>query len=561
MAPLRRLVQLADGRRVWLPLALALGLHRLLLYWLYGDALRALVAANPDRLLAQFLDRQALTWLPWRSLLHLQQTPPLPNALLAGLLAVFEWPMPVTWALLALQMVITLCVALLLARLAGRVTHPVVGLGLGLLWILSPDVVVLESHSFGQLVHETLATLLLLLALRELLRLGASKSDDGARSDLASAARLGVLAGLLALTRASYAYVALPLALLVALFTGAGDSADRLRARRRAVLAFVLPWALLQGGWALKTLVVEGDWRLAPSTWAGGNAAAGMRAVGYGEELLRSIEASEDLPPWFGRFARATDGMPWAGGWGEAEALLPAELRRADVERQQRLLGTDRAENGARQRVVADLYLDAWRRFVLTHPDALVHKAHLGYALYWFPIRYHGSQEVGLFSVEWRIERSLRWGRSSGLLLSGELPEPHLVTVGTWPDLERRPARLWTLDLPVTVLWLLALPALHLGVPLLLVGLGRRLVRTRRLPRAPRDVLLVAATVLYGYAAVVHSLVDQGENMRFRITAEPLIWLLVVLVGAAVVSWLRDLAASPRGRVAARRTGSGDGGR
>lgn len=513
-------------------------LHRGMLFVRYGGDLNALFLANPNWITVQLQARDALEVSPLASLWYLQQAPPVPNAVMAGVLQVASWPTGVGWCLVALQVLCSLAVALLLIAVSSRLVPRWIALGLGLLWVLSPDVVVLETTGIGQIFYENLAALGVLACVYGFLRW--CETPDGhleRRWGFRWALGLGVAAGLLALTRSSYGFLSLPLLVLMLVRVVLLDVETR-RAALRQVAACAVVALSIQGAWAVKNLLIFGHWTWPASTWGGASLAASIHSVGAGDELVDSILSEpERSASWFVGFVEVHGSRPWTFDWQGAE-FCPQELRRQDARITDRL-GQNRPDNGQCLRRVSEEFGDASIRFLLRNPGVLLEKIKLGYATYWFPIRYHGGQYLSLFATDWRVERSLRPWRVVSQVFSGELPEPAYVYAGTWPDTTRRPARLFTLDLPITLWWLMEILVLHLVVPVAVLTILWRVYRTRSL--TSRDALMLMLAMTYAYSAGLHNLAEFGENMRFRWNVEPVIWLLVIDSIARLTSKVRQV--------------------
>lgn len=505
---------------LWL-LPATLLVHRGVLLARYGGDLDSLFRGNPHWVTVQLQAVAALEAQPVASLWTLQQSPPVPNAILAALLQVLSWPAGVGWGLVAVHLLCTLGVALLLALVGRRILPAGLATTLGLFWILNPDVVVLETMGMGQIFYENLAALGLMLCVYAYLRWCEAAQPQR------WAMVLGVCLGLLALTRSSYGFFSFAvLALMLGLLLTRSlwvDAAGHRAAWRQVAVCAVLALSI-QGAWSLKNLAVYGHWTWPASTWGGASLAASLDGIGEGDRLATSILLeAPSYESWFVHYVNLHGARPWSADW-KGSTFCPESAKERDRDVTARLRGQNRPENSECLRLVSEAFGDASIRFLLRHPGVLLKKIKLGYATYWFPIRYHGDQYLSLFSTDWRVERSLRPWRSAGQLLSGELPEPAYVHSGSPPDTTRRPARLWTLDRPVIVWWLVELIVLHLLVPFVVGAILWQVYRNREI--MPRDALVLMLALTYAYSAGLHNLAEFGENMRFRWNVEPVIWLL-----------------------------------
>ena len=85
----------------------------------------------------------------------------------------------------------------------------------------------------------------------------------------------------------------------------------------------------------------------------------------------------------------------------------------------------------------------------------------------------------------------------------------------------------------------------HLLLPLAVLGAVLR-GRTRGSvapSRSPRLVALVVLATAYAYLAFFSSVGDYGENMRFRIGVEPLIWMITIVAAGELLASIRLLRA------------------
>jgi hypothetical protein len=502
-----------DSRRILLIGCLVIGLvgclHRGALFWHYSGDLRNLVRTHPGWLTWQYLSLPALEGHFWSSILFLQQTPPIPNLILGAFLHAFGWPYGAAWACIALQTAISIASSMLMFRLLCRLIRP------GYLWcavalgfLLSTDLVVLEYNALGQTFYENLTMLLLLLLVDACLRLRGSEGQP--RGVL----WIGLLTAGLALTRASFSYFfVIPL-----LFLAASS------VPKRQLLWFLLPVVLLHGGWMLKNHAVYGTLSPSTSSWQGMNFANGLLRAGQGEAFRASILSDrERLPAFFSNMIQQEGLVHWHTN--NLERHLPAEVRRREADIQQRLAGTNRPENSIGQRLVSDLYLQAYLRFLVREPSAVASKFLASYTIFWQPIRNYGIQFLGLFFVQPVVLDPFRIDRIIAGFANGSLPERQLVLVEDTPRGKiGMPARLFTIPYFPTVMLMLNILVIHLGLPILLAVTAIR----RRGPGLPPGGCLIA--VIFLYAAFVYNLAEHLENMRFRLNVEPLVWILSAVV-------------------------------
>ncbi len=96
--------------------------------------------------------------------------------------------------------------------------------------------------------------------------------------------------------------------------------------------------------------------------------------------------------------------------------------------------------------------------------------------------------------------------------------------------------------LPILVL-LVNLVVLHSVVPSLVVGdLVRRLLG--KPPLLPTEVYFLLTC--YVYAALIMNISDHGENMRFRLSIEPIIWIITLVALTHLAAVVGSLFRSQR---------------
>lgn len=494
--------------------------HRIALYMSLRDAFDVLLALHPDHWTWQLLPVALLRDDLATALLYLQQNPPLPQVLAGIVLKAVATPAAAAHVLLAVQGALTLIAALLLQALLARIgmwRWP--ALLLALLFALSGDVILLEYNSFGQTFYENLCMPLVLGAVWLFLDI-----VDGRRG--AAPWGLGLLVAALALTRASFGYFFLPvtLALLVA------------RVGPKALLAFLLPVVLLQGGWALKNQILYGYFSLPATSWTGANLAVGVfKRSGGDDTALRAVvlEHPRRYPAWFVAMTREKGIAYWqAATYGP---YIPADIRVRDADIARALPGNPE-QNSLAQAVVARHLQRAVRDYAIAHPAAFAAGVAQSYRQFWQPIRDYTARFAALLFVArpagdiwsdgglrafargdfddyWVLQRTRALFLDDSRIFSGCLH-----------------ADPFALPYAPLLVYLYNVAALHALGPLLLVAAA-----WLRRDAGERGALAFLYLVFL-YGAVVSSIGDHGENNRFRLAIEPLIWLL----GAAIaLGWLR----------------------
>lgn len=501
--------------------ALVATVHRAALFVAYRADLEALVAANPAWWTMQLPPLDHLQHHLGATLLMLQQTPPI-SVLVVGVLAhLVPWPLGGAEALILVNAATSVATAVVLHRLllrcfpAGVVLPTVVALA----FVLSADLVVLEYNSFGQTLYENLGMLLVVGLALALVRVRSVPA-------VAHAARAGVVAGLLVLTRATWSFIALPGAVLVALLAP--------RARARATLAFLLPVVVLQGAWVLKNWVVYGRLSPATSSWTGYNLTNGLDTVGYGP-VFKRFTAARAQPPWL-ETPEGQQAVPIPSEYGERDQAVASRFG----VRQWR-------NNSAIMSATCDALQDNYLPFVLAHPEVVLEKTRRGYLRFWQPIANYGRMFVALFAPTTPAPSGLEPLATWSALSAGTLPQRIGIGTGAYDVARLRPSglpveatttwTLWPLD-PLRLL--LTLLGVHVLAPLAALAWAWRR-RTGPLPEpdATRAAALAVCLVLYAYLAVVANIGEFGENMRFRLGVEPLVWTLTLLGAAGLWRALR----------------------
>ena len=505
--------------------------HRAWLLWRSRATLAALWADNPDTYQPHHAPIELLRDHLGVALLYLQQTPPMSNLILGLMLRVLPWPRATMFGLIAMQGLITMLTALLLQRLVlglfpGRIVFATL---VALAFLFNTDVLIIEYNTFGQLFYENLGMLLVLAVAMSLMRMWRT----GRPRD---AATTGMLTALLALTRATWTVFLLPGALLVALLVP--------RRRLAATLAFLVPIVLLQGGWLVKNGLVHGRW--ATTSWAGFSPMHGLTLLGEGERFTAFAEARA-TPTWLPPVLH-----------GDTSAL-PPELAARDAALAARFGVENWSANSAQTAAVFAAIEDNFYAYARSHPGRMVRNALRSYALFWQPIANFGHLFVAPYCTAARTPSAFDVPGLVRCALAGELPEPVLRVEG--PLVRRR-------FQPVTVgalTWLdpWRLVATALGVHLLapIAGIAAFVRwRRRRLGgvQALRAIALLVCGAMYVYVATLSSVVDYGENMRFRLGVEPLVWILTILGAAGCLDLWRARRAI-NGVASARAVAAGQG--
>jgi len=498
--------------------------HRLFLFAYYFDEVALMVRNNPDWLTWQYLKVPALSDYLADSLIYLQQTPPLPQLFLGASLKVFSWPDQVSYFLILTNGLISIIAAVLLYRLGFRLTKmKILSLATALLFLLSADLVVIEYNGLGQTIYENCCMIWILLFV-----MGGVQLLGG--NSVRAVVMMSVSTALLIMTRSAYTYFFLvPLILLLAV---------RPAPFGKCLGIFAVIWIGTHGAWAIKNYLVYDRLSLSTSTWQGANLAKGLVSTGF-EQPFREYILTKDFgaPSWFLDYIRADTNIPV---WGaKSWRGLPRPVRQKSRTIDERLKGTNRRENSVAFAEYVRQFEPAYVGFALENPAIIALKISRSYELFWAPIRYYGGMYLSLFEVDWVIRRPLDVSRIMQLWITGRLPEDQRIITGKQGNFETRPATLFTVDMFAPLMAILALLAVHLFLPWQSVKEAWLLVRDRTITAGTLTYLNLV--LVMGYSFIVFVLVEHGENMRFRLSVEPLIWLCILLMLAASATAARCL--------------------
>jgi len=490
--------------------------HRCLLFAYYFDDIALMVQANPDWLTWQYLTLPALRDHLADSLLYLQQTPPLPQLFLGIALKVLSWPAEVSYFLLLSNGLISIIAAVMLYRLGACLTQMrLLSLGIALLFLLNADLVVIEYNSLGQTIYENSCMVWVLMFVMGGVQLSTGNSVRGT-------VLMSVATALLILTRSAYTYFFVaPLILLLL---------ARPAPLKTCLAIMAAVWLATHGAWTLKNYLVYDRVSLSTSTWQGANLAKGLVSTGFEQPFREHILRNEyGAPDWFVDHIRSAPTLPV---WGEgAWKRLPGPVRQRSKAIDARLGGTNRWENSVALAEYVRHFEPAYTSFALENPSIIATKLYRSYELFWVPIRYYGGLYLSLFEVDWVIKRSLSVPAILRHWVAGQLPEAQRIVVGTHGDLVARPATLFTIDLFSPLVAILALVAVHLFLPYQCIKAAWLSIRQCTVTTGLLTYLGLGLVI--AYSTFVFVLVEHGENMRFRLSIEPVIWLCVLLMLAA----------------------------
>ena len=511
--------------------------HRCLQFYLLWPNLSFQIELNAQAQVMQLLPIDVFKDHWWQALWYLQQAPPLPNFLYALLANAFDDATSRAAVLLGLQGIMSSISAVLLAALLIKLhIHRVVAFCVALIFILSADLLLVEYHTWGHFFYEITAMLLCLL-------ICLSALTARQKSSLHAAALLGLWTALLALTRASFSYIS-PLILIWLM-------ANKKTRKPLLIASFLIPVLLLHGGWVAKNYAIHGYWAWPTSTWGGANAHTGNIHRGGLKHFRQWENQQAEIceQPW-------DDMLQGVGGllivfpdFYNAEKLgVPPEIDQHDkmiANQRGKWIKLDTLSTREMSHCLQQAYIRDW----LENPKHTIHGALQSYRLFWAPIHQFAVTQPN--SLKPDVQR---------IATKAELRE---ILDASWQQMTNIRYKLLQVQLSfnpikkedwatVTVLVLPFLPgfihwlnmiAIHLLPALLAYGLYRRLSHKNVTPWPEGFGLLL---IFYIYLAALSSLVEYGENMRFRIAIEPLIWAITTLILYRYWQWGKERMRSRR---------------
>lgn len=470
-----------------------------------------LVAYHPQWVVWQLLTPTALTEHFWLSILYLQQTPPIPNMIFGLIVKLFGWPHGTARALVFLQALLSVGTALFLFHLLVSLTRKLwFAFLVTIVFLLSTDILVIEYGFLGQLIYENLAMFLLLVVIY--CWYGLARTEKRV-----FAAGLGLSTGALALTRASFSYFfIIPGAYLV--FALIRKPSNR---KLPLLLIYILSISATHFAWSAKNFAIYRTCSLSTSSWKGCNFADGLSKLGRGQKFAESIlDKREMYPPWFCAMIENHGLVIWRSRI--IRQYIPQDLRVKEDEIQRKLDYTDRAKNSIGQRIVSDLYMKAYTIFFFRHPKIILDKFITSYKQFWEPIRNYSPIFLGPLFVDAKIANSFNIPAAIKASLAEGICDNQYLMQGTMQNKSRRRICFYTVPYIPSLALIINLVVLHLITPLVV------LYRLWSPKKPEHGLSLLFLFLCYLYAAFVMNLPEYGENMRFRLSIEPMIWLISV---------------------------------
>jgi hypothetical protein len=121
------------------------------------------------------------------------------------------------------------------------------------------------------------------------------------------------------------------------------------------------------------------------------------------------------------------------------------------------------------------------------------------------------------------------------------LPAQQFISVGPYMERSFSPANFYTLRWAEPCFFVAYIVGVHIRSPLALQATSFRRPQLHDSGTRTGQLLM-----LYAYLALGSSLGEYGENMRFRIAVEPVIWLITLLSGNMLWQLSRGFATPSR---------------
>lgn len=475
----------------------------------------------------------------WAGLLYLQQSPPIPNLFFAAIVRSFDSAPVIAAIFVGLQALLVSCTAgamLCLLRRLGFSLGP--SMLLSVIFLFSGDLIVMEYSAYANFFYEQSTMLLCLLSCLAAL----SYSRDGKAKYLVW---LGLCVATLALTRSTFSYFSIPVFFwIIYVYRKNGKSGHLLK----LLLSFLLPILALHGSWVAKNYFYGDYFSIATSTWGGANARTGDIRRQGAEPLLTWLEQREDIcdAHWISMVKRFQNPIFF---FPPKKEFL-SHSQPAEVLARNKLVADARGDTVFFDTETFRLYSQClekiYVRYWMSEPSSTMRGVWASYQLFWFPIREFAARNpVPLTPMAIQDQDNLRVSLWLQRAIE-ELAFPHAYRF-TYPDFSNFPDDIWRHE-DTTVLAIPSIPliihtinflALH-SLPILILVLYVRNKKAYQRWTGELSFMLLC----YLYVAGLCNLVEYGENMRFRLEVEPIIWVL----SATIIRQYYELAMAARVR-------------
>ncbi len=492
--------------------------QRLWQWQMLSPQLKKLTQASPNWITMQYLPIEVWQKHFWTALWFLQQTPPLPNLVFGVSALLFPQAETRVMVLILFCGLMSCIAAVLLSRLLVLLNFkPWFAVAISLLFLGSSEILVMEYAELGQLLYEFMTMALIAGSAVLAVEIGRKASSNKAFS-------LGLTTALLALTRATFSYFDVLTLIWLAVMR---------RSQPKLMIIAAVPIIVLHGGWAFKQYEVLHRWQWATSTWGGANMQYGD--VKRGDfRFNRWLNAQQDTcaDQWSGYITGSRFGV--FGFPTDKELVLQslektADARSVDIEaaaQREQWLPLDSAAFRDMSSCLQGLYLRYWIRF----PARTMEGAWRSYEIFWSPIDRWAANRANVIVPHpgaAKLEAVPPWLNLRNFLQKRDFSIRQAA-------LQSATQRVGGRFVPITLLVLPIIPhamalagciGLHL-FPLVAICwlVAARIKWDIEIPVGISFLLL-----LYGYLVVVSSVVEFGENMRFRLPVEPIGWAIALV--------------------------------
>jgi len=408
------------------------------------------------------------------SMLYLRGEPPLPQLFLGTLMKLAGWPF--SWPLDSILLSLaTLITAFLMQDIMLRFAfNRALATGLAAAWCIYPACLGVEVAAFPTAFYEALPAFFFTLALWLCLRCFDKEHN---RRWLWAFGLAGVM---LSMSRSTLSWIFL-LPIFIVLFIP-GDK------KKLAIGCLALAVQLL---WAAKNYAVYGQFNLETASDVGQNILSTVMNTGHFDEF-HAFSVSRHPDDAF-----ILEGLPCLAQMNIpcAEKLMPTVEGRDTLLQQQ--LSTNSFLFGESyfmhemSKQIKPLFSD----FLLHNPSVALDMIARSYQLFWG-------------NIYWQVSYI--------------------------PGLDADPLLLRTNALTEKYKWF-NIVAIHLLSPIAVCLIFISLLRRQRLN--PLQVGFLYALLAFCYVALVSSLGDHGENARYRVDVEPLVWLLPFISFRCITHW------------------------
>ncbi len=496
--------------------------QRTILFITYKKELNAFISTYPDWVFV-YLSTSGLEDMLCKSLLYLQQSPPIPNIMFGIAIKLFGWPYGAAYTCIILQNIMSLISAVIMFRILCFICRRTyVNCIVVLIFLLSTDIISIEFNHFGQNLYESISMTLILLIIYSFIKLSRT-------NQLRFTVIIGLFTAGLALSRASYSYFGvIPLIFLMLL---------NLPAKKLHLACFCAVILIFHGGWTIKNSIIYNTFSIATTTFKGGNFQLGLVKAGLEEDMIELIMNEKKLyPPWF--IALTEDNGMDILFPPRYKPYIPENIKKKDNKIQAVLKGTNPLGNTIAIRVLSDQYMSAYIRFLLKNPKMIVIRFLKSYLVFWEPIRNYAAIQMNLLYIKPVIKNSFRIDLTIKHLIDKKLPEvQYVATRGDYIKKKEKQINLLSISILPIIALTFNILAIHILSPFFiccwLINFKKSI--TKQIVRL--DYIFMAA--IFMYAVLVYNICEYGENMRYRFSVEPVIWIMSVYSGVCLTRLLQ----------------------